>query len=936
MLLSLTGLVASTVLFLDAGTRDAWFTKAYPGPKKTLLNQRLHVTFCWLNAARNRGNEMMMRIVWSLLIWSLSAALAQSGAADLKNSSKPSWVDPGWRQTLDRCAVSFDERGLSTTTCDFELTAFDRKGVEAISQQVFSYNDYFDELFAHDLATVKADGRVIAVDERAIHDEAASTDVSSPYFNELRKRIIAFSDVAPGDKIRGRLIYKDRRPMLPGEFARAWYVTPTDPPEVMELTLDGPASRPVQIAVRNVEHSEEQVGDRIVHHVRIKHETPEPRSGEIDAFDSAPRFEASTFPDYAAFAAMLNARNAPMAAPTASLRKLAAEIVGDAATTVAKVERLHNWVAENIRYVGVGFADGGFTSQPAEAVVTARYGDCKAHATLLKALLATQGIAANFVIVNGALKYTLTELATPNFDHAIIYVPDLDVYLDPTAAKFAFGALPPQLSGKPVLNIDTGHLDRIPVMPPERHRYSYDVDYVLAADGSREGRAISSGRGVGAAIERLLAERLDKDRKHAADELIEGAKQEGTGDFTVPDSYALSDEYAVTMNFRLARFEMGKWPSMRVAALPDPRAQFLSTSVKSAPDRPFVCGSLEYDQTASMALPTGLNVSHKPAPMTYAADFKGMTAYGEANGHVDVTGETVIDGRTVRQKAHLRVKLDAPVCPASFAEDVRKAMEKFGEMERGWVGLTRKPVPYITETSPSYDAGVKAIEQKNYGLALVLLKPLADTGHPVAQSDLGYMYEEGLGVAIDLPEAARWYRLAAEQGASYSQTRLGYLYEKGLGVPRDDALAAQWYSKSAAAGDEQGQSWLGSMYRDGRGVARNYKEAEKWFSLAAEQGSAWALMNIGLLYTHGGDGLPQDYVKAIDFFRKAAEGGDPDALYDLGWAYEQGLGVPADRQRAIEWYSKAAGKRQALALKRLDRLSERVGLWSALLQIVGL
>jgi hypothetical protein len=107
----------------------------------------------------------------------------------------------------------------------------------------------------------------------------------------------------------------------------------------MELTLDGPASRPVQIAVRNVEHSEEQVGDRIVHHVRIKHETPEPRSGEIDAFDSAPRFEASTFPDYAAFAAMLNARNAPMAAPTAGLRKLAAEIVGDAATTVAKVER---------------------------------------------------------------------------------------------------------------------------------------------------------------------------------------------------------------------------------------------------------------------------------------------------------------------------------------------------------------------------------------------------------------------------------------------------------------------------------------------------------------------------------------------------------------------------------------------------------------------
>jgi TPR repeat protein len=94
-------------------------------------------------------------------------------------------------------------------------------------------------------------------------------------------------------------------------------------------------------------------------------------------------------------------------------------------------------------------------------------------------------------------------------------------------------------------------------------------------------------------------------------------------------------------------------------------------------------------------------------------------------------------------------------------------------------------------------------------------------------------------------------------------------------------------------------------------------------------------MNIGLLYTHGGDGLPQDYAKAIDFFRKAAEGGDADALYDLGWAYEHGLGVPADRQQATEWYSKAAGKRQALALKRLDSLSEEGGFWQPFRKMAG-
>ncbi len=593
-------------------------------------------------------------------------------------------------------------------------------------------------------------------------------------------------------------------------------------------------------------------------------------------------------------------------------------------------------MAENIRYVGVGFEDGGFVSQPAEAVLAARYGDCKAHATLLKALLATQGIAANLVVVNATLRYTLTELATPNFNHAIVYVPELDAYLDPTAAEFAFGSLPPQLSGKPALNVDTGRLVRIPVMAPERDHYGYDVEYVLAADGRRQGHAEFSGRGVAAAIERHFADRIDMDHKHAAGEVIESARQEGSGDFVVPDSHVLSDVYAITMNFQLARFEFGKRASLRIAPMSDPRAQFLTKSANASQEQPFVCGSIDYEESASMTLPDGMNVFDKPAPFTYEADFAGTTAYGEANGHAKVAGETIIDGRTVRLKARLLVRFDAPVCPGSFAGEIKTAIAKFAEVESGYVGLTTKPVPYITETSPDYNAGIKAMDQKHYSLAMMLLKPFADKGQPAAQSELGYMYEDGLGVAIDLSEAVRWYRLAAEQGDPYSQTRLGYLYGRGLGVSRNDTLAAEWYSKAAAAGDESGQSALGTMYRDGRGVGRNYKEAEKWFSLAAEQGSARALMSIGVLYTHGGDGLPQDYGKAIDFFRKAAEGGDAIALYNLGWAYEQGLGVPANRQQAIEWYSKAAGKGDVLSIKRLDSLSEQGGLWSSIRKMVGL
>jgi transglutaminase-like putative cysteine protease len=517
---------------------------------------------------------MIARICPALLLLLISSTFVAANAADTTGADRGSvWVDPGWRRTVSRYKVTFDEQGLSTTVFDFEIQALDEKGAEAISQEKFSYNSYFDELTADDLATLKADGSVIAVDERAIRDQPASADTSSPYFDEQRHRIIAYSHVAPGDKIRGRLTYRAKRPKFAGEFARYWIQPADQPPELIEIAIDGPASKPLHIAGRNVEHSEERSGNRIIHHVRMRQETPKPRLMDIDWFDDARRFEVSTFADYAAFAATLNARNAPMAVPDQTLRKLSAEIVGDATEPRRKVELVHNWVARNIRYVGIGFEDGGWTSQPASSVLASRYGDCKAHATILKALLAAQGIEANLVAVNADAQYTLTEVATANFNHAIVYVPEINQYLDPTASLLAFGALPANLDGKPALNIDKGTLASIPVAKPERFTLATDTDYTLAADGTRQARSILSGTGLGAQIGRTLAQNLERaDRPSVAKKLIEYANLSGTGDYTFPSPRELSNSYAITATFQISKpVERHQTARIKMLPLTDPR-----------------------------------------------------------------------------------------------------------------------------------------------------------------------------------------------------------------------------------------------------------------------------------------------------------------------------------------------------------------------------
>jgi TPR repeat protein len=51
----------------------------------------------------------------------------------------------------------------------------------------------------------------------------------------------------------------------------------------------------------------------------------------------------------------------------------------------------------------------------------------------------------------------------------------------------------------------------------------------------------------------------------------------------------------------------------------------------------------------------------------------------------------------------------------------------------------------------------------------------------------------------DYTEAAKWYRLAAEQGHTSAQGNLGFMYGKGVGVPQDYIEAYKWLSLAARA-----------------------------------------------------------------------------------------------------------------------------------------
>ena len=77
----------------------------------------------------------------------------------------------------------------------------------------------------------------------------------------------------------------------------------------------------------------------------------------------------------------------------------------------------------------------------------------------------------------------------------------------------------------------------------------------------------------------------------------------------------------------------------------------------------------------------------------------------------------------------------------------------------------------------------------------------ADRGVARAQSNLGFMYANGMGVPENDTEAVKWFRLATAQRIARAQHNLGLMYANGTGVPQDDVVAYAWLNLAAAQGN---------------------------------------------------------------------------------------------------------------------------------------
>ncbi|TWB21273.1 Sel1 repeat-containing protein [Nitrospirillum amazonense] len=86
---------------------------------------------------------------------------------------------------------------------------------------------------------------------------------------------------------------------------------------------------------------------------------------------------------------------------------------------------------------------------------------------------------------------------------------------------------------------------------------------------------------------------------------------------------------------------------------------------------------------------------------------------------------------------------------------------------------------------------------ENISAALPWYRCAADLGDTQSQFNLALLYDEGVDIPADTPQAVRWYRRAAEGGLVLALERLGALAERD----HDRDGAARLYGEAAAKGD---------------------------------------------------------------------------------------------------------------------------------------
>lgn len=356
------------------------------------------------------------------------------------------------------------------------------------------------------------------------------------------------------------------------------------------------------------------------------------------------------------------------------LRAVVREVTRGLTDERAKVRAIYNWVIAHTRYVALEFGIHGFKPYLVPQICARGFGDCKDKASVIVTMLREAGIDASLVLLrtrhNGNIATEPASLAV--FDHAIAYVPSLDLFLDGTAQHSGVDELPGGDQGVMALLVNQrgeARLVQTPVYTPDRNRTVATAEVTLRADGGASMTVSQELRGPNAAgvrnaleAQATRAERIEDDLR----ELLPGVhvtsvRAEGLDDVERP--VRLTYEATVpTIGTRQGD------STLLYGASPIHLTRRFAT--RSSRTHDLVLGvPSTVEETRTIRLPAGGSVAEVPPPVTLEGPFGRFEYAITAQG-------TTLTVRRVTVLARDRVRPDEYGAFREFCQAVDDAIAR--------------------------------------------------------------------------------------------------------------------------------------------------------------------------------------------------------------------------------------------------------------------
>lgn len=555
---------------------------------------------------------------------------------------------------------------------------------------------------------VQPSGEVSAYAKRNTIDAAIHTSALELYGEQRLKLISARDDAQPGAVFGFEAEITEKTILT----QRLWRFQDRLPVERSSFSIQLPPGWKLETHVFNHEPVAPVVqgGSQTWTLTGMAAITPEPMGPPSDALvpwlavDLLPPAGAAggadrlTFKSWEAIAAYFSPRYDAATQVDAGIKSRAGALVADAATPWDRIRALCRY-AQQVNYISIQLDAanaGGMIPRSATRVLQCNYGDCKDKATLLRALLASQGVTAwPLIVTAGGRKEIRENWPSPlQFNHCILAIsvdPTVEapaiithpalgrlVIFDPTNEFIPAGLLADErlasrgllLAGSqsslvtlPVMNAENNRLDRrLTARLDELGNITGTVHEEFFGQASANARAERYHGGktdFQKRIERWLAATLPAVR----------ATRVETSDAFAEAHFTHDADYEAIGYGKMMRDQLLVFKPVLVS-------RRNSTALRKGPrTQPVVLPASRYTERAEIELPAGYALDENIVPVTLETSFGRYTTQASLNG-----------GRLVFERA---LDLRAAEIPAADYERVRTFFEKIIQSEQSPVVLRR-------------------------------------------------------------------------------------------------------------------------------------------------------------------------------------------------------------------------------------------------------